>query len=292
MIVRKIFCGLTNCLGLCFHDIKVSLISIFVVQILINIFNILAIFYVPFYKSKRSWYRRHGIYSVIEIYQSIFPYIIQTFLIAKSYLMRNQQKFLSEKLKPKFTQKIGKCEKNFLIRVLVIILIRITKFIWGRSKTSIIFNSHTTFPELIYSSNDLMFVYYVELLIEYLEYINYKIQMMRTKNDMKIIKREIYEVFVLKRKILERYSMDIFITISFHFLVLIISFYWVIMRLLFNLLKRFDDFATFLYFIEPIFIYWIMFSKCEEFYSKVISKLILNLVSNSHLIFFSLSSWN
>jgi len=271
MIVRKLFCVVTNCLGLNFYDFRVPTILFLILQILINIFNILAIFYVPFYKSRRSWYRGHGIYSIIEIYQSIFPYLIQNFLIIRAYKMRNQQKFLSQKLKPKFTQKIGKCEKYFLIRVLVIILLRITKFAWAyKDKTNIIFNSHTTFPELIYSSNDLMFVYYVELLIEYLDFINHKIQMMRTKNDFKIIKREIFEVFVLKRKILDRYSIDIFITIVFHFLVLIISFYWVIMRLYFSLLKRFVDYTTFLHFIEPIFIYWILFSKCEKFYTKVI----------------------
>lgn len=270
MIVKNLFCVVTNCLGLNFHDCKIPKIMILIVQTLINIFNILAIFYVPFYQSKRSWYRGHGIYSVIEIYQSILPLIIQNFLVFKAFIMRDQQKFLSKKLKPKFTQKDEKCNKNFLIRVLVIILLRFIKFLWGRDKTNVIFNCHTTFTELIYSSNDLMFVYYVELLIEYLDYINHKIQMMRTENDMKIISREIINVLNLKRKILDRYSIDIFITIGFHFLVLIISFYWVIMRLIFNLLKRFVDYAAFLYFIEPIFIYWILFSKCEEFYSKVL----------------------
>jgi hypothetical protein len=141
--------------------------------------------------------------------------------------------------------------------------------LWVPDEHSGIFNSHTAFPELIYSSNDLMFVYYVDSLIEYLDFINWKAQMMRTQRDMIIIKRRICEVFFYKRKILERYSIDILITVTYNFGLTIIALYWVIMRLIFRNLEKFSDYATFLHFPEPVFIYWILFSTCEKFYTKV-----------------------
>ncbi|CAG9809597.1 unnamed protein product [Chironomus riparius] len=238
-------------------------------QFIVQSVTLFATVYFPNFLSPTPWYSGGGIYSVTQVYQSIFPFIIQNFLILKAFLMRNKQKNLAQKLKPKFTQKLGNCEKKFLIRMSFIIIVRIIKYGMASNQSNVIFHSQTAFPELIYSSNDLMFVYYVELLIEYLNYINHKIQMIRTQNDMKIVKREIFEVFVLKAKILDRYSIDIFITIFFHFLLTIISFYWVIMRLIFNYLKYFRQFGTFLHFLVPFFMFWTIFSKCEEFYKKI-----------------------
>jgi len=269
MKVQKIFLIVTNCLGLNFFKFETPILIFIVFQFIAQSMTFYSTFYFPTYLSPTAWYSGNGIYSVTQIYQSIFPFFIQNLLILKAFLMRNRQKYLSQKLKPKFTQKMGKCEKKFLLRMSFIILVRSVKYSMSTNKGNRIFHSQTTFPELIYSSNDLMFVYYVELLIEYLDYINQKVQMMRTQNDLKIIKKELFEVFVLKEKILDRYSIDIFITIFFHFLLTIISFYWVIMRLIFNYLKHFYQFGTFLHFPEPFFIYWTMFSKCEQFYKKV-----------------------
>ena len=272
MKVYEIFCIVSNCLGLNFYDFKAPIILFLLFHFFAQSLNIFSVFYYPYYMAPESWYSGHGIYSVTQIYQSILPFLMQNFFVIRAFLLRNGQKYLSEKLRPNFTQKIGKCEKNFLIRVFFIIFVRGTKYLWVPDEHSGIFNSHTAFPELICSSNDLMFIYYVELLIEYLEFINCKAQMMRTQKDMIIIKRRMCEIFSLKRKILERYSIDILITVSYNFVLTIISLYWVIMRLIFRDLEHFADYATFLHFLEPMFIYWILFSRCEKFYAKVCRK--------------------
>lgn len=269
MKVQKIFQIITNCLGLNFHKFESPILMFIVFQLIVQTVTFFATVYFPNFISTTPWYTGKGIYSVTQIYQSFGPVTIQNFLIIRAYLMRNEQKLLSQKLKPKFTQKLGICEKKFLLRMSFVILVRIVKYGMTSSTGNMIFHTQTAYPELIYSSNDLMFAYYVELLIEYLDHINQKIPMMRTKNDFKIIKKEIFEVFVIKAKILQRYSIDIFITIFFHFLLTIISFYWVIMRLIFNYLKYYHQFGTFLHFLVPIFIYWTIFSRCAQFYKKV-----------------------
>lgn len=248
MKVYKVFCIISNCLGLNFYDFKAPIVIFLVFQFFVQSLDIFTVFYYPYFMGPESWYSGHGIFSVTQIYQSIFPFIIQNFFILKAFLMKNRQKYLSEKLRPKFTQKIGKCEKNFLFRVFFVIFVRAAKFLWVPDEHNGIFNSHTAFPELIYSSNDLKFVYFVDLLIEYLDFINYKAQMMRTQKDMIIIKRRICEIFYFKRKILKRYSIDFLITISYNFILTIIAFYWVIMRLIFSNLEKFfslRDISTF-----------------------------------------------
>lgn len=199
MPVRKVFCAVTNCLGLNFYDFRVSVVGFIVFQALVQFVTVCAVFYYPLFISTYSWYSGHGIYSITNIYQSILPFFIQNFLIFKAYFMRSQQKELESILRPKLEQDMGKCEMYFLLRFLTIISIRAIKFIWGRDRNNTVFNFHTAFPELIYSSNDLMFVYYVERLIEYLDYINCRVRM---TSDLRIIKSEICQVFYIKRRIL------------------------------------------------------------------------------------------
>jgi len=273
MKTKYIFFFITNCLGLNFYDFRAPFSLIFLIQFIIQIISFYLIFYYPIFLVPKSWYWGNGIYSVTQTYQSIFPLLIQNFLIIKAYVMRNQQKFIALKLRPKFTQKDGKCERKFIYRIFLIILARVLKCCFSINWNSGIFYFQTTFAELIYSSNDLMFVYYVELMIEYLDFINHKVEMMRTQNDLKIIKQEIFEVFKLKRMIIDRYSIDIFITILYNFILAIISFYWVVMRLIFNHLKMFHSFGTFMHFPTPFFIYWLLFSRCEKFYLKVRHKI-------------------
>ena len=127
MRTQKIFCVITNLLGLNFSNFKVLAFSFLGFQFFVQLVGIYSVFYFPLFQSPNKWYRGNGIYSVTQIYQSIFPFIIQNFMIIKAFLMQNQQKYLSEKLRPKFTQKIGKCEGNFLKRMLFIVLVRVVK---------------------------------------------------------------------------------------------------------------------------------------------------------------------
>lgn len=155
----KIFHIVTNFLGLNFYDFKISISAFLSFHIFVQCFNIFVIFYYPYFMGPETWYYGHGVYSITQIHQSILPYVLQIFFILKAFIMRNRQKELSHKLRPKFTQKIGKSERKFLIRVFVIVAIRITKYLWVPDEHSGIFNSHTAFTELTYSSNDLMFVF-------------------------------------------------------------------------------------------------------------------------------------
>jgi hypothetical protein len=269
MNIKNIFNFITNCLGLNFYYFRASFAPIFVFQLIIQLFGFYLILYYPIFAAPLPWYWGHGIYGVTATFQSVFPLLIQNFLIIRAFVMRNQQKLIAIKLRSSYIQEDGKYEQKFIFRMFLIICVRFLKYCCIANFSSGIYYFQSTFAELIYSSNDLMFVYYVELLIEYLDYINHKVQTMRTQNDLKIIKMEIFEVFKLKRKILNRYSIDIFITISYNFVLLIISFYWVVMRLIFNYLKTYQSFGTFTHFPIPIFVYWLLFSRCERFYLKV-----------------------
>lgn len=270
MTVHKIFRIITNYLGLNFYEFELKFSKFIAFHILVLLYNLFVIFYCTYFMTRGLWYTGYGIFSIIQIYQCIVPLLMQYLTIFRALLMRNQHKKLMKKIKESLMQnENGKCEINFLLKVLFIISLRIIKLIWARDKNNTVFNSQGVFTELTYCSNDLMFVYHVDILIEHLEKVDQQIKVLRTRRNMKIIKHEICKVFLIKRDILQRYSIDIFTTILFNFVLLIICFYWLIMRVIFNHLQTFIEFATFLHFQVSVFIYWTLFSKCEKFHSKV-----------------------
>lgn len=161
-------------------------------------------------------------------------------------------------------------EKRFLCRVLLIVLIRLLKYAWDfRNKFTLVFTSQATVTELIYTSNDFIFIYALESLIEHLKLINNDAKNARSGNDLKFLKQEICHVFSMKRKLMKRYGLDIFITVTYNFILLVIALYWTLMRVYFNLLIKFEHYWTFTNILGPCYMLWIIFSKCEEFTSTV-----------------------
>lgn len=265
-MVKKFFNYLTYYLGINFCEPEKHYKTFVCVQLLIQSYSILTVFFLPKLASVKIL--THGIYALAGLFQYMLPYFVQNFLIVRAFLNKKQQNNLRFEKFCGFDN--GERERNFLFRVLVIILIRIVKYIWGyKSRYATVFTSQTNFSELTYSANDLMFVYHLEALTRYLELVDESATMARSHADVKQIKQEICEIFIMKKKLMNRYGLDIFITTVYNFVLLIISMYWVLMRVYFNLLKTIGHYWTFLHFLEPCFIFWIVFSRCDKFTNMV-----------------------
>ncbi|KAG5673115.1 hypothetical protein PVAND_003189 [Polypedilum vanderplanki] len=267
MLTHKIFLAISNIMGVNFGNIFAPVLVIVIFQVLVFAIEFMICFYYPF--GIIGWHYTHPIYSAMYAYQTQLPFFMQYFIMIRTFKMRSIQKKLMKELIPKFTQKADECEENFLKRFSLIVLVRCVKFLFGIRILFVVFNTQTFLGELIYTCNDLMFVYFVELMTENLKFINCKIQMIRTSREVKIITKELIEIFWLKRDIEKRYSTEVFYTVTYNFILNIISFYWVLMRIIFNHLNGLLGWGTFLHFIAPIFMLWIIFSKCEEFQSTL-----------------------
>lgn len=233
---------------------------------MINIINIYSSFYFPI---ANKWFIGRGVYNVLGIFQTSFPFFIQNFLIIRAYLMKKTQQEIVNDLKFEFNLKTKKCEKNFLFCVIFIVIVRFLKYSLTSNISYLIFNTQSAFPELIFSCNDLMFVFYLELITESLENLSRKVIAIKSNNQLKIMQRKICKIFQIKRKIVHRYSVDLLVTITFNFILTIISFYWLIMRLIFNHLSLTEAIVTFSHFFVPCFILWILCRRCENFYKMV-----------------------
>lgn len=262
---QRIFSSLTYLLGVNFEDREKVNLTFLLIHLLINSINIYTSFC---YTIKNNWFVGHGIYNILGIIQTVPPFFIQNFLIVRAFTMRNKQFEILRELKLNLATNSDKFEKIFLLRVLYIVVVRMLKYASTPYINYIVFNSQTAFPELIYSCNDLMFVYYVELMTETLEFIK-KATLMKLTEDAQIIHGKIRKIFYIKRKIMLRYSVDLLLTLTYNFILTIITFYWLLMRIIFNHLSRIDELASFLHFFEPCFMFWILCSRCELFHRKV-----------------------
>lgn len=263
---QKIFHLFTHFLGVNFSAFSLKTYVGFFIAI--NAFNIYLSFYIPI---KQNWFNKLSIYIIMNSYQMHFPFFIQNFIIFRAYLLKEKQRKILVQLIPKFPQKVGKCERNYLLRILFILTVRILKLACSSNIGGYIWMLQTFICELIYSGNDLMFVYYVELMVEFLDYINQKILTMRTYEDLKGIRRDIIHIFKMKRKIQKRYSVDLFVTITYNFVLNITSFYWILMRAIFHHLEKLNEIVTFSYLLVPVFVMWIICYQCESFIKKVLN---------------------
>jgi hypothetical protein len=216
-----------------------------------------------------GWEHAAPIYTCIAVYQIVLPEMIQHVIVIRAYMKRNLQKEINYRVKPKFTQQLNKIEKNFVYRFAFIVAVRMLKFSLGHYYWYFLFNCQTMFAEVIYLSNELMFSYFVESLIGHLEHVNCKVKMIRNERDLRNIKRDIVEILRTKMMIEQRYSIDLWLTISYNFILNIISIYFTIIRLIFSHFRVVSDYSTYTHFLVPFMAAWTTFSSCEKFHKKV-----------------------
>lgn len=232
MSAHKGFLIATNLMGINFGTLSMSPKVVGAFILVINVWEIFIVILVPLFLEKEDL--QHFIYIFCSIFQEQIPYFIQLLILYRTIRMRKLQRKLSDKLKVKFTQELHKNEKRFLLRVGLVILVRMIKIYCGQKRSYYLYNLRVSVFELIYTCNDFLFVYYVEMLNEYLEYIDLKIQMLRSRGGLYQIRRDLVEVFWIKRDLEKRYSVDLCFTIGYNFILNILSFYWVLVRIIFN----------------------------------------------------------
>jgi hypothetical protein len=163
---------------------------------------------------------------------------------------------------------------KFVTKLMILLIVRALHM-----KFSNIYLSLTLMiTELVCAVSDFMFTFYVNLL---------QIQIKKYTSDitpLNIKKLKVHEeamvFYKLSKLLCQRYSIALFVNISFNFILLIIGFYWIFIRIAFNHLKlkgmrfqifcfpkfllSFPDFVTFIYLIQPIMNLWSIFNSCQE----------------------------
>lgn len=187
---------------------------------------------------------------ILNIIQCVLPQFIHVLVLFQAYKFRKLQSIiemnvikmdlmlkLSKSVRKRTTQSLT---SKFMISLLILIITRIMKISLMKTSIGRIYALSMMIPELIYSSNDLHFVMMVKILTSRIKFLNQNIKLLNNLEEKHIImiKKVSMIFFAYSKIILAKYSLCLFITISYHVVLTIINLYWLFIRVSFGRLKQ------------------------------------------------------
>ena len=179
----------------------------------------------------------------------------------------------------------------FIMKLFLVSFSKLVKFYLLRSdRYSVISSCSTLIPDIICSANDFLFVFYVQHLTNQIKYVNSFLRTTTNIDSNKIMEVEKISVKLLNcaQKLNSFYSTYLLCSIVYHFLSLILCFYWLFVRIVYDHLRSkrskfkiflskfklnfylaLEQFTTFLYFVQPVLSLFTLFSSCNECLKKV-----------------------
>lgn len=229
MNVHKWFTIITNLFGLNFYELAVPLWLILFLNIfVVNVIMITNIYYALVSNNPKM----RSVYLFIDFIQLIMPLIMKNYLMLRAINMRSFDAKFLRKVEKTFEQsqmKINK--KKFFIYFGICSTIFFTKMAFGTKGNSVIYNSSHMITTIINATSDFIFVYQILCLRDHLKFIR------QSKCDVRF---EILNVVEIKRLILHRFSINLMMSVSIDFFLIIVSLYWIFVRIVFHFLNAYQ----------------------------------------------------
>lgn len=279
----KVFTYVSNILGLNFVDVSASYVFIVIFQVLALAHG----FYFSFYQKFSSWHDfPKDIYFVIDTFQLEYIYLLEILFVVRALTKQKIQRRIYKSINFELTLKDDSSERNTFLCFLLLVSPRLMKLSVAGNSGYFEYMIKPTFSELTMASSDLMFIFYISKLTAHLRHIRAIVERKSHSGSFSVEYRKLLANLAVKHEINQRYSLELFLTISYNFLHLIICLYYVFMRIRFNQLKRvsgetfcqietnfkltFTDFITFVYLVQPIFSMASLFCTYQNYSNEVI----------------------
>lgn len=237
MIARKNVFFATNLLGLNFSCIAAPVLWIAIFQSFTIAFGCYLILYVRTYFFVTKL-KRVSIYTLIDIFQIELFFFLQIFFTIRAFKKRLVLKDILNDIHKNKQAKCSKSGKVFFLNISIIILVRILKIASTDSFSSRIYMTKIMFSELVFAGSDFLFQFCIIEMTESLKEIKVKVLAAKSKQEFRELKRNILENFLTKRNLAKYFCVELFLTIMYNYIQLIISLYWTFMRLKFKRLGR------------------------------------------------------
>lgn len=233
MNTRKWFLITTNLIGINFTTLQASLPWIFISQI----FSVGFGFYFSFYRRILS-IKKVSAHTIMDKIQIEVLFFIQIIFVIRAFRNRFSTKVIFELLNCERQPKDIRAEKVFLAKVFFIFILRFSKMTLVDSRASLVYMVSATFSELVMASNDFLFESLISKMTLRLKEIRKNLVKAKQRSEIQKIQNEIFHHFELKMQISKRYSVEIFATTFYNYVQLIISLYWIFMRVKFGRMYR------------------------------------------------------
>lgn len=273
MFIHDVFIVASNVLGLNFYKQKVHLSLVLSLRFVAIILNFALIYY-GMKGFNPTW---KAVYVAIDFIQLVAPLLIGEFVTIRAICMHSFDYKFEEFTRKVYDQKqVANNEGKFMAYLITCIFLCLFKLSLGVNFNDHIYNLSQLIPSVISSSSVFFFVFHINCLKDHLTLIR------SAKCDLH---QEMLKVLKIKRLIFKRYSLSLAVAISVYFLLILVSLYWIFMRILFGYfndihgktqdvffsiyLKLFSDCATTFYFIQPCFFLLSMFFANKAFEDEV-----------------------
>lgn len=205
----------------------------------------------------------------LHIVQVLMPILISSFI--GFHMISDHKTSLNLQLS-KATSESTNLEARLKVfaRLLVLVAVRIVKIVLEkRLLPNIAFALCQTISELVASMNDFVFAFHVEALTIRIKALNTETEKAEMNSEnLRLLEAELENIFVTFRTIQEFYSSRLLLTISYNFVQLIVSLYWIFIRVVFGYLRG-TQYVTFLYIIQPALCLVTVFQAAEMFCKAV-----------------------
>jgi hypothetical protein len=225
MSVHTIFTVITNLFGLNFYEQKVSLAFVLFLHLVGSFFTVFHILYASYINNTKL----KGIYVFADFVQLGIPFLIKTYFMYRAIRMANfDLRFDGEIRKVYEKSQVKQNERKFLVYLSVGVAFTAVKNLLSKKFTSVMYNSCQILSATVDSASDFIAVFHMRCLSDHMKFVAEK---GRWKN-----KELIYKIIELKHLIHKRFDVNLFLTISSYFLLMIIALFWVFMRIAFGFL--------------------------------------------------------
>lgn len=182
------------------------------------------------------------IYFVILFIQLVVPMFIEITINVEAYMKRSVDLRIVENfhhfeniLNKSFNTKIHR-ETNlafiqFVAKLVVLVIVRLLKIYMAGATFSI----NMAFTELVSSACDFAFTFYVDLLTIYIK--SYTRSISSENFVSSTVKKDFLSLYNQSKLIIHKFSVGLFLNISFNFIALIINLYWIFIRVVYGPLR-------------------------------------------------------
>lgn len=230
MSARKLFLILLAGLGVNFKSQKLKVV-VFIISLHVACFAYLSIKSIS-YKIK---FGQFSIYTFIGIIQNDLLFVLHFIFVIRAVLKMNSLNSITKKFDSKLKSRSCQPELKFILNISFLIAVRLSKM--GLSAKRYLFHHfENSFPEFAFAASDFMFSYLILLLVEDLKILK---ALLRTQNS-EMSRKYFLENLSVKKEIQERYSTELLVTIVYNFVQLVISLYYVSMRIIFKHLETLE----------------------------------------------------
>lgn len=180
------------------------------------------------------FFNSFDIFFVIQTFHRGFPIVAHLFMIFWAFRARRRMRRIGNLIDSFKVLKNTRIKRKFYLLTAMRVMPALARIFIVFDHQTTIAEFSTMISDFVFSSNDSLFVFYCETLGNHLQ--------LSTESVDKSTEVEIMKNFDTMAEVQKIFSLPLLLTVSYNFILMINSLFWVVMRIIYGLLKTFEGY--------------------------------------------------